>query len=268
MPSFVLLHDAFQGRRVWRFLERELRAKGHAVYTSSLTGCGERGHLKISGSSTQAYLDDLETLFRYEGITRAILVCNGYSGMLAPALAGRLPDEIDRIVFLDAVLPLPGKNYLESCPEPTAQLIRDNSRDMEVMPFTSGILRFFEPLAAREDLSAFPLSAFTEPYTGPSADQWPDSIFLHLSGFGSPDALLNKSRAESLGVEWRTVDMRTLPVQARAGGIADFLENLQPIGHSNLSGSCGRNPMPHELRMMYCAKYRRRMEMNALAQNA
>ncbi|HYX67000.1 MAG TPA: alpha/beta fold hydrolase, partial [Burkholderiales bacterium] len=43
--NFVLVHGAWGGSWMWSRLAHELRARGHEVFTPSLTGVGERSHL-------------------------------------------------------------------------------------------------------------------------------------------------------------------------------------------------------------------------------
>lgn len=38
----------------------------------------------------------------------------------------------------------------------------------------------------------------------------------------------------------------------------------QAVEETHEGGSCRRNPMPHELRMLYCSHYRKRRELEAL----
>ena len=45
MATIVLVHGAFAGGWCWRWVAPELRAKGHGVFTPTLTGLGERAHL-------------------------------------------------------------------------------------------------------------------------------------------------------------------------------------------------------------------------------
>jgi hypothetical protein len=45
MATFVLVHGAFHGGWCWRDVAASLRATGHAVFTPTLTGLGERSHL-------------------------------------------------------------------------------------------------------------------------------------------------------------------------------------------------------------------------------
>jgi hypothetical protein len=44
VATFVLVHGSWHGGWCWRKVAAHLRAVGHAVYTPTLTGMGERIH--------------------------------------------------------------------------------------------------------------------------------------------------------------------------------------------------------------------------------
>ena len=45
MATFFLVHVAWHGGWCWKRVAKRLSAKGHLVYTPTLTGLGERSHL-------------------------------------------------------------------------------------------------------------------------------------------------------------------------------------------------------------------------------
>jgi len=42
VTDFVLIHGAYQGGWIWKFVSERLRAKGHNVLAPTLDGCAER----------------------------------------------------------------------------------------------------------------------------------------------------------------------------------------------------------------------------------
>jgi pimeloyl-ACP methyl ester carboxylesterase len=44
MATFVIVHGAWSGGHAWRWVRPLLRSAGHEVFTSALTGLGERSH--------------------------------------------------------------------------------------------------------------------------------------------------------------------------------------------------------------------------------
>ena len=52
--TFVLVHGAWHGGWCWRRVADLLEAKGHKVFTPTLTGVGERSHTPVSvGAKTR-----------------------------------------------------------------------------------------------------------------------------------------------------------------------------------------------------------------------
>ena len=45
MTDYVLVHGAWHGSWCWKRVRQRLTAKGHQVFTPTLTGLGERVHL-------------------------------------------------------------------------------------------------------------------------------------------------------------------------------------------------------------------------------
>jgi pimeloyl-ACP methyl ester carboxylesterase len=258
MSNYILLHDAFQSGDAWERVELELQELGCRVVAPSFAGCGGQGLGQRCGSPAHAFLDNLETLLAGLSDQQTIVVCTGYSGMLAPALAERIP--ADTCVFLDAVLPEPGKSYLDVCPSSLARKIRENTDAQTVRPFSSGPLHRLGPASAA--LESFPLEAFTESYAGPARHAWPKSLYISCSG-DREDPHAGRDQIEAPGMEWQFMDLDAYPVLGRAGEVARLLADLGAEAKPRRGACCG-NPMPHELRMMYCAHYRRRMEMCAV----
>ena len=44
MATYVLMHGAFSGGWIWKYVAGHLKAAGHDVYTPTLDGCAHRGH--------------------------------------------------------------------------------------------------------------------------------------------------------------------------------------------------------------------------------
>jgi hypothetical protein len=57
MATFVLVHGSWHGDWCWRLVTPLLRAAGHAVYTPTLTGLGERAHLAHSGVTLETHIE-------------------------------------------------------------------------------------------------------------------------------------------------------------------------------------------------------------------
>jgi dienelactone hydrolase len=57
--TFVLVHGAWHGGRCWRRVADRLAAKGHRVFTPTMTGLGERAHLMSDKINLATHIDDV-----------------------------------------------------------------------------------------------------------------------------------------------------------------------------------------------------------------
>jgi pimeloyl-ACP methyl ester carboxylesterase len=102
----MLLHGAWHDSQCWRLLTPLLQASGHTVITPDLPGHGAsvlppaRATLK---AYVQAMVDQLESF-----AAPVTLVGHSMAGMVITAVAARLPQKIERLIYLCAYLPQPG----------------------------------------------------------------------------------------------------------------------------------------------------------------
>jgi pimeloyl-ACP methyl ester carboxylesterase len=114
-PPLVLVHGAWGGAWIWRRVLGPLRAAGHEVHAVTLTGDGERAHLRRPDLSLQTHVDDVVGLVRAEELQGCVLVGHSYGGMVitgaAAALRAADPASVSRLVYVDAMVPLPGEGW-------------------------------------------------------------------------------------------------------------------------------------------------------------
>ena len=108
----VLVHGAYHGGWCWRDLRPLLEAKGHRVYTPTLTGLGERAHLARPEVGLETHVEDILALYRYEDLSDTLLVGHSYGGLVVGMVADRLPERIDTLVYLDALVPKDGMSLI------------------------------------------------------------------------------------------------------------------------------------------------------------
>lgn len=124
MAAFVLCHGAHGGGWQWRTTADLLRSQGHAVFTPTLTGLGERVHLMHPDISLETHITDIVNVFLYEQLDNVILVGHSYSGMVISGVADRIPERIAQLVYLDAFVPTDGQSIATMlAPEVLAQLL-------------------------------------------------------------------------------------------------------------------------------------------------
>jgi pimeloyl-ACP methyl ester carboxylesterase len=115
MSRYVLVHGAWGGAWIWRRVLGPLRAAGHEVHAVTLTGDGERAHLRRADISLQEHIDDVLGLIDAEELRDIVLVGHSYGGMVitgvADALLARGTVHVERLVYVDAMVPLPGEGW-------------------------------------------------------------------------------------------------------------------------------------------------------------
>ena len=65
MTDFVLIHGAYQGGWVWKFVAERLRAKGHNVLCPTLEGCAERAHRLRTDITTETHGQEIAQLLYF-----------------------------------------------------------------------------------------------------------------------------------------------------------------------------------------------------------
>lgn len=125
MATFVLVHGAWLGGWVWGRVATDLRARGHQVFTPTLTGLGERRHLLHLDVGLPTHQRDLQMLFQFEGLTRAVLVGHGYGAIVVRLLLGEQRG-IARAAFIDPWPVGPGATVATSLPRDTLARLNES----------------------------------------------------------------------------------------------------------------------------------------------
>lgn len=102
--TYVLVHGAFHGGWVWDTLALELRARGHRVFTPTLTGCGERADLLSPHITIDTFVKDVMQVFTENDLHDVILVGHSFGGLSISGCADRIPERIRQLVFLDSLI--------------------------------------------------------------------------------------------------------------------------------------------------------------------
>jgi pimeloyl-ACP methyl ester carboxylesterase len=118
-PPIVLVHGAWGGAWIWRRVLAPLRAAGHEVHAATLTGDGDRAHLRHRGIRLADHVADVVALVRAEELRDVVLVGHSYGGMVVTGAADRLLDArpeaaggaVRQLIYVDAMVPLPGEGW-------------------------------------------------------------------------------------------------------------------------------------------------------------
>lgn len=105
MSDIVLVHGGWHGGWVWRAVEDRLRAKGHRVFSPTLTGLGERAHLAHADITPETHVQDICGVLWFEDLRDVTLVGHSYGGFVIAGVASRMPDRVSGLVYLDAFVP-------------------------------------------------------------------------------------------------------------------------------------------------------------------
>lgn len=100
----VLVHGAGHGGWCWKMVREQLRADGFTVFSPTLTGMGERVHLRSPDLTLETHILDVENLIRWEELEDVILVGHSYAGMIISGVCDRLRSRIAHAIYLDAAL--------------------------------------------------------------------------------------------------------------------------------------------------------------------
>ncbi|MGH2411338.1 MAG: alpha/beta fold hydrolase [Chloroflexota bacterium] len=111
--TFVLVHGSYDGGWAWSQVAALLRTAGHEVYTPTLTGLGERVHLRHPGITLDTHLQDIVNVLLYEDLREVILVGWSYGGMIITGVAERAPERLAHLVYLDAYVPQDGQSVVD-----------------------------------------------------------------------------------------------------------------------------------------------------------
>ena len=150
MATFVLIPGMCHGGWCFEELTEQLRRHEHRAYPLTLTGLSERSHLLHGGVNLETHIQDVAGILAAENIEDAVLVGHSYGGMVITGVADRVPERVDSLVFLDAVVPRQG----DSC----WTLVSDQERkwyvDVDESGYAVRTLPFFDARATPHPLAS------------------------------------------------------------------------------------------------------------------
>jgi pimeloyl-ACP methyl ester carboxylesterase len=193
-PLIVLLHSPIVGPMTWRRVETLLVAAGHRVAVPDLTAAvtGPPPYQPAIVSAVAAAVADARTSL--------ILAGHSGAGPLLPGIATALPDRVDALLYVDSVLPYPGRSWMDTAPTALAEHLTSLEHDGLLPPWD----RWFPPKAIERilpdpatraafvgELPRLPLAYFTE---ATPAETWTGSAgYLLLSEAYRDDATAARS---------------------------------------------------------------------------
>jgi pimeloyl-ACP methyl ester carboxylesterase len=94
----------------------DLRRSGHAVFTPTLTGLGERRRSLSPAIDLEHWITDIIDVIECEELVDIVLVGHSFGGMVISGVADRLEDRISHVVFLDAGIAESGRSVAADLP--------------------------------------------------------------------------------------------------------------------------------------------------------
>jgi pimeloyl-ACP methyl ester carboxylesterase len=118
MATYVLVHGPSQGGWIFGRVAKLLRAKGHDVYTPTLTGVGERSHIKGVDANLSLHIEDVANVLRYEQLADVVLCGHAYGGLVITGVADQMPGRVRSLVYIDSFIPENGDSLWKHLPAP------------------------------------------------------------------------------------------------------------------------------------------------------
>ena len=122
MTTYVLVHGAWSGAHGFHLIRGPLHAAGHAVFTPSLTGIGERAHLTNPQVNLSLHVQDVVNQVLYEDLDQIVLLGFSYGGMVVTGCLDHIGERVRHLVYLDAFVPADGQSLFALVGAPTPAL--------------------------------------------------------------------------------------------------------------------------------------------------
>lgn len=229
-PTLLFVHSPVVGPSTWTYAAEVLQENGFGCVVPDLTGLATASppYYPSYAAAAAATVDDVgEPVF---------VVAHSAAGALLPAIAEAVGDRAHGAVFVDAMLPQPGRSWFDTAPPGLEAQLRGLA-DHGLLPpwhewFSPAALEELVPDPSRRrrliaDIARLPLAYFEEP--APPA-RFAESVACAFLRFGAPfDGAADK--AERLGWwvarrDWDHLRMITAPEEV-ADLISQAISTIQ-----------------------------------------
>ena len=215
MTTFVLIHGAYQGGWIWRFVAERLRSTGHEVHAPSLDGCGERAHQMRPGITTETHGAEINQYLYYHDLDDVVLVGTSSGGMVMARAAEQMPERVQRLVFADSLALFPGEKVRDIVTRPAAintDLALGPSREDAEQRLLAGL----DPELRRwtaERFTLHPQAVFNAPVVLDDFwdRKWTASV-LYCSEAANPGEAHLRRAADKLGATWHVIKTGHYPM--------------------------------------------------------
>lgn len=128
-PGLVLVHSPLLNASSWSPICERLKASGYAVVAPDFTDAlSEDPPLYLKIAQRFAQID--------AGSGDVVLIAHSGGGALIPVIAAALGPRVCAALFVDALLPHPGRSWFDTVPDDLAAHLRVLSRDGALPPWS------------------------------------------------------------------------------------------------------------------------------------
>jgi len=226
MTTYVLVHGSYQGGWIWKLVAQRLEQSGHQVYRPTLDGSAERRRTGAAGLTLEQHGAELADLLFYEDLQDAVLVGTSIGGMVVAQAAPSVHERIRRLVFIDALVPLPG----ESVPIVNSRQPHDRRNGVYGPPPEQARTTIFADVAG--EVGDWAAARYTQQAIGPTDDpvdlrdfwsrSWQVDV-LRCTRSPLPPEVHQRRTAERLHGTYAEIDGGHYSMLSHPQEIADYL---------------------------------------------
>jgi hypothetical protein len=220
----VLLHSPLVGPATWEQLAGDLRARGYDIVVPDFVPV-----MRGEGPYYPALIQTAKTALRDLSCEQTVLIAHSGAGALVPAIAQELRGPA-QAVFVDALLPHPGRSWFETTPEELKQRLIAIGRNGRVPPWplwwpegaiakVVGNKELYARFAA--ECPELPLDYLAE--AAPEADPLYATRFFYLQLSASYTEV---DIAEAQGWQTRRLPLHHLAMLSHPVQVADALQDM------------------------------------------
>jgi pimeloyl-ACP methyl ester carboxylesterase len=110
MADIVVAHGAWSAGWAWKKMRPLMAALGHALWTPTYTGLGERSHLARPDVDLDTHVQDVTQVLEFEDLKDVVLIGHSYGGMVATGVADKARERLSRVIYIDAFVPRDGQS--------------------------------------------------------------------------------------------------------------------------------------------------------------
>lgn len=228
--TVVLVHGSWGGGWVWDEVVASMTGAAGRILVPTLTGLGDRAHLIDENIDHELHAEDVIQTVEFADAPAIVLVGHSYGGLVASAVACRIPEKIRSLVIVDGFLAETGRSVFDLHPEIRAitEPLLNRTAPWQMMPLPASALGLPDgPQAERHDAWArpMPIRTHSTPFRHDMARLTTiDRHYIRCTDF--PIFAATAEKAERQG--WRRSDIETghMVMFTQPGELARKIEEI------------------------------------------